>query len=236
MSATAIDYPGTELELFAHATNWKDYALRKLRPFIRGDVAEVGAGIGSTTISLSRADGVASWTAIEPDSDMAQRLSATLPERAFPVSAQSGTLADLPADADFDTILYIDVLEHIEADAAELVEAFRRLRPGGNIVVLCPAYQMLFSPFDKAIGHYRRYTKTTLRRVAPEGARERAAFYLDVVGLCASLLNAVLLRQKQPTHGQIRLWDKVMVPLSRIFDPLLGSIAGKSVVVIWTRD
>lgn len=76
---------------------------------------------------------------------------------------QATTLAALPRDSRFDTILYIDVLEHIADDRAELVEAARRLNPGGYLVVLSPAHQWLFTAFDAAIGHVRRYTAKSLR-------------------------------------------------------------------------
>ena len=74
-----------------------------------------------------------------------------------PSLAVSGTCAVLnrvraPADERFDTILYIDVLEHIDDDLGELARSATHLRPGGHLIVLAPAHQALYSPFDKAIG------------------------------------------------------------------------------------
>ena len=68
-------------------------------------------------------------------------------------------------------MLYIDVLEHIEHDLDELARAASHLAPGGHLVVLAPAHQALFSDFDRAIGHYRRYNRAGLQKLAPAGLR-----------------------------------------------------------------
>ena len=60
------------------------------------------------------------------------------------------------------------------------------------------------------------------------------AFYLDAVGMAASLANRLLLRASMPTDGQIKFWDRMLVPVSRVIDPVLARSIGKSVVAIWT--
>jgi hypothetical protein len=144
-----------------------------------------------------------------------------------------GSISELPTGRLFDSIVYIDVLEHIESDAAELRLAASRLRLGGALVVLAPAHQWLFSEFDAEIGHFRRYSKNSLRAIAPPGLTEAALFYIDCVGLLASAANRLILRQKMPTVRQIRTWDSVLTPLSRGLDPLLGRRMGKTVAAIW---
>ena len=69
----------------------------------------------------------------------------------------AGLIADLPCVPSFDSIVYIDVLEHIKDDSAEIAAATARLRSNGTLVVLSPAHAWLFSAFDAAVGHYRRY-------------------------------------------------------------------------------
>jgi hypothetical protein len=101
------------------------------------------------------------------------------------------------------------------------------------VIVLAPAHQWLFTPFDSAIGHFRRYTRKTLAAAAPPELHTEKLIYLDAVGLAASLANRLLLKQSMPTHAQIQTWDRLMVPISRLLDPLLGNRAGKSVLGIW---
>jgi hypothetical protein len=135
----------------------------------------------------------------------------------------------------FDTILYIDVLEHIERDAEELQGAADRLAVNGHLIVLSPAHQWLFAPFDAAIGHYRRYTRASLRNLTPQGLDLRRLRYLDCVGLLASSGNRFVLRSAMPTPSQIALWDKLMVPMSSVLDRLAGYRLGKTVYAIWQR-
>ena len=233
----AYSYLGDELELFQHATRWKAYYARGLRRFIAGDVLEVGAGLGATSHFLCNGD-QRSWTCLEPDAALHRQLEASLKGAplASPGQAVLGTVASLPKEERFDTILYIDVLEHIEDDREELAVSADRLRGGGHVVVLAPAHQALYSPFDKAIGHFRRYNKLSLLGAAPSTLRPVAAYYLDAIGMLISLANRLLLRTPSPTYGQLMFWDRVLVPASRVIDPILGYNVGKTVVAIWTRS
>ena len=221
-----VPYAGRELDIFAHAQRWKQYWSAVLKPYIAGDVLEVGAGIGANTPFLRDATR-GRWVCLEPDPELFARLRASQPESIL------GTLAEA-AGQRFDTILYIDVLEHIEDDASELKQAASLLRPNGRIIVLAPAHPWLFSPFDAAIGHYRRYNRAMLQAISP--CTTERIFYLDAMGLFASAANKLLLKQSQPTFGQIQTWDCYIVPLSRsIADPLLGFSAGKTIVGIWKK-
>jgi SAM-dependent methyltransferase len=229
-------YQGSELDLFQHAVNWKRYYATRLEPYIAGDVLEVGAGIGGTAHFL-RNDRVTTWTCLEPDETLTARLESRLRDQplGIPTRVICGAVATLDAKESFDTLLYIDVLEHIEDDRAELLASARHLRPGGHLIVLGPAHNWLFSPFDRAIGHFRRYNKTMLVDAGPHELRLARAFYLDSVGMLASLANRALLKARYPTMAQIRFWDSNLVPASRVLDPLTANRLGKTVVAVWTR-
>ena len=236
-----LPYLGNELELFAHARNWKRYWGSVIGPYLRGDVLEVGAGLGANTQLLrTRAAAVRRWVCLEPDSRLLEQLRSVVSspgaEKAR-IEARLGTVENLNASEQFDAILYIDVLEHIPDDALEVRRAAARLREGGHLIVLSPAHAWLFSAFDKAIGHYRRYTRESMKKTA-EGINElrlERCWYLDACGLFASAANRLLLRQAMPTLPQILLWDRVLVPGSRLLDPLLLHRFGKSILAIWKR-
>lgn len=229
-------YVGTELELFAAAVNWKSYVGRILRPFIGGRVLEVGAGIGAN-IPFLYSDRVREWTSLEPDPLLAQCITGAIAEGRLPAGSRviNADLAGIGQGCRFDTILYIDVLEHIEDDRDELAGAAGRLNASGNLVVLAPAHQRLFSPFDAAIGHYRRYSAAGLRALTPPGSRLRTCLMLDSAGWLASLANAALLKAAMPSPLQLRIWDGGLVPISRLLDRLTGYRFGKTVVAVWTR-
>jgi SAM-dependent methyltransferase len=228
-----FQYIGSELELFAAARNWKNYWSAQIRPLIRGDVVEVGAGIGTNTPFLDMVPR-GRWICLEPDSQLAAQLKRSQPaDRRYENIV--GTLTSLPAGELFDTLIYIDVVEHIEDDRGELRAAASRLRAGGRVIVLSPAHQRLYTPFDKAIGHFRRYNLSMLRALGPPGLVAEKMTYLDSVGLLASTANLLFLKQSMPTAAQIGLWDRLMIPLSRVLDPLTGFTLGKTVVGVWRK-
>jgi 2-polyprenyl-3-methyl-5-hydroxy-6-metoxy-1,4-benzoquinol methylase len=232
----AMTYPGSELALFAEARHWKRYVAQMLAPYIGERVLDVGAGIGSNIRYLHHA-GIREWLCLEPDPEMAWRLAESLARGALPSTCHvvGGGIAALERGAAYDTILYLDVLEHIADDRAELAEAAARLASRGALIVLAPAHAFLFSPFDAAIGHHRRYSKASLIAAAPRDLVLRSCYMLDSVGFFASLANRLLLKSAQPTAREIALWDRVMVPLSRAVDRATGYRFGKSVVAIWRR-
>src|SRR5439155_19234776 len=94
-----------------------------------------------------------------------------------------GTLEKFDDAETFDTILYMDVLEHIEDDRAEVARAAKHLRPGGHVIALSPAHQWLFTPFDRAIGHHRRYTRAGFGALATPDLEPVRLRYLDSIGL-----------------------------------------------------
>ncbi|TMA79293.1 MAG: class I SAM-dependent methyltransferase [Deltaproteobacteria bacterium] len=229
-------YGGSELEVFAHATNWKRYWRDLLVPFLRGDALEVGSGIGANTGLLApRHPG--RWTSLEPDRELLDEARRRLAAAgvAHCCTFECGTVRSLEATRIFDTVLYLDVLEHIENDRLEMEHAAQHLAAGGRIVVLAPAHQALFTEFDHAVGHFRRYGKQSLAAVAPAGLRCERLFYVDSVGLCASLANRLFLRQRIPSLEQITFWDRAMVPISRAVDPLLLRSVGKSIIGVWRK-
>jgi SAM-dependent methyltransferase len=232
MSTAPYEYVGNELELFEHAKRWKAYWRSRIQSSIRGDVLEVGAGLGSNTASLQTPE-VRSWRCLEPDpalADVLRQATKTLSG----CTITTGTVESLSLER-FDCILYIDVLEHIEEDRAELARAAALLRPGGGLIVLSPAHAFLFSPFDRAIGHYRRYNRRSLLACSPEQCTLTSLVYLDSVGMIASWANRMFLEQSMPTLRQIITWDRYIVPVSRVLDPIFAHRLGKSIVGIWTR-
>jgi SAM-dependent methyltransferase len=229
-------YVGSELGLFGAVQNWKSYWSRQIRPFLKGDILEVGAGIGSNTQFLDPG-GSGRWVCLEPDPQLAdqlvQKLTETKTRRAYETIC--GTLQSVAGDQ-FDTIVYIDVLEHIENDREELAAAAALLRAGGRLIVLSPAHQCLFTPFDAAIGHFRRYDRPMLRSISPSSLRLDQVWYLDSVGLLLSAANRLFLRQSMPTKAQLSFWDRCVVPISRILDRCFVGSMGKTIVGIWRRE
>ncbi len=229
------EYIGSELEIFQHAMNWKRYYGSFIKPYLGEEVLEVGAGIGATAeILISETQ--KHWVCLEPDASLTKEIENKIVTGRLPDSCEAriGDVTSLIPGEKFDSVIYIDVLEHIEDDSGEIKRAETHLKDGGYLIVLSPAHQFLYSPFDKAIGHFRRYSKQSLSRLA-EGRRLEliSIRYLDSIGTAASLANKVLLRSSMPTHGQIGFWDSRLVPVSNFTDKLFGFKIGKSIVAVW---
>lgn len=227
-------YVGLELPLFFRATNFHDYYLRLFRPWLRGRVLEVGAGLGALTGRLIECD-ITNLVVCEPDPVQAAALKDRFRERIVVVA---GGIADVRPESDrFDTIVYTDVLEHIDDDGAEIQTAAARLTLSGSLLIGGPAHQSLYSRFDATIGHRRRYDRrliTQLIHTCPTLTLERFA-YFDCVGALLSVGNRWIRRQAMPSATQILVWNNMILPMSRRLDPLFRHSIGKSFVAVARR-
>ena len=228
-----IEYIGGELELFSEATNWKRWFTSFLGPHIQGDVLEVGAGIGANTRDFLRATAgqTGSWTLLEPDTRLLDVARNELQDE--PVLFKVGTIQDV--ERTFDTLIYIDVLEHIRDSRLELELAHRMLNSGGRVIVLVPAFQMLYNEFDASIGHYRRYTKKRLIEDFRNLFDPKELAYFDCLGFGASVANKLILHKPVPSKTNVRFWDRILVPFSRIMDRLVFRAFGKSLLAVLVK-
>src|SRR5271170_6079486 len=143
LPVTTYQYAGSELEIFEKAHNWKAYLRRSMQPYLCGSVLEVGAGLGANTRQFAALQ-FDSWTCLEPDKSLLEQIEPGDRRELIP-----GDISALDSSRLFDAILYIDVLEHIEDDSAELRRAAAHLSAGGTLIVLSPAHPFLFTPFDQ---------------------------------------------------------------------------------------
>lgn len=229
-----FNYTG-ESELFLLAKNWKAYWSKAILPFMGERILELGAGIGATARLLNKKP-YQQWLALEPDSKLCAIMEKEKGELPSSLEIRHGTRDQLLPDELFDVALYIDVLEHIEDDRLELINISRHIVQNGYMIILVPAHQQLYTPFDEKIGHFRRYNKQSLINVLPSNFVIVKSQYLDSVGLLASLANKWFLKSSTPTKQQIIFWDSVLVRLSTFIDPLLRYKLGKSILMVLQKQ
>lgn len=238
MSAeTQFEYSGDELDVFSIAKNWKRYWSSQIDEYMGDEILEIGAGIGATAEALGHRV-CKRWVSLEPDARLCEILVQRWKGGSLPsgMDVRHGTSVGLDSDEKFDTALYIDVLEHIEDDKQELSRIVENVRVGGHIVIVSPAHNYLYTDFDNKIGHYRRYNKQMLLELVPHDCKVAKLRYLDSAGMLASLANKLILTSDTPTVGQIKFWDRVMVRVSRLADPLLGYSFGKSILIVLRKE
>ncbi len=139
-------------------------------------------------------------------------------------------------DETLDYIYSLNVLEHIEDDAA-IVEAFyQKLKHGGKIFLYLPAFNVLYSSMDEKVGHFRRYDKSTLKKLfADENKwRIKKLYYADFAGYFVTLLYKIIgSEQGDINPNSLKIYDRFIFPISRFLDKItVGKILGKNVCIV----
>lgn len=214
-----------EFAALNEARNYRAALLHDFKDYLRGNVLEVGAGIGQITAGLMATPEINRVTSIEPDPEFCAQFRARFPEQ----DLVQGTVSDLRSDIPWNAVLSVNVLEHIETDSEEL-DAYRRLlQPAkGALCLFAPARPEIYAPIDKDFGHFRRYTRSELRaKLEAAGFSVAQLHYYNFVGYFAWWASFCLLKKRSFDVTQVRLFDRTIFPAvhgfeSHIFRPPIG--------------
>jgi len=221
------------LERIATAVAFNRWMYDRLAAWIGRRVLEVGSGIGNMSQFLAERERV---VLTDRDARYREALRARFAHRAN-VAVRELSLPDAPPDLvaeRFDTIVCLNVLEHIEDDRGALAAMHRLLAPGGRLVLLVPALPFLYGSLDRALGHRRRYTRALLRqRYAAAGLAMRRLEYFNLAGVPGWWLVARVLRREVIPQSSLGLYDR-LVPLFRL-ERLLPWRIGQSLIAIGER-
>jgi phospholipid N-methyltransferase len=231
---SAEHYPGKELEAMASASHYRRWIVDAFAPYLGAHIAEVGAGIGSITrILLERP--IERLVAFEPSANMFPQLARAVDghENARAVNALFG---GEQAGQDYDSVAYINVLEHVEHEREELLAAYNALRTGGYLLVFVPALAWLYSKFDRDVGHFRRYSRDGLERVVSRAGFEIVeSRYFDVAGVLPWYLYFTLLGRGM-AKGSVSLYDRFVIPPMRVLEGWMAPPVGKNVLLVARRN
>ena len=129
--------------------------------------------------------------------------------------------------------MYLNVLEHIENDVDEINTAIDKLDKDGNLIFLVPAHNKLYSKFDKAVGHFKRYEMDFFKKLNISNAKIVDLYFLDFTGYILYYLNKIFFKEEEyPSKLKILIWDKIFTPLTVILDFFLGYKFGKNIMCI----
>jgi SAM-dependent methyltransferase len=214
-----------EFSALESAGNYRAALAREFRPWLRGRVLEVGAGIGQFTELLLAEPAIAYLQAIEPEARFAEQL-----RRRFPgLAVVAGTIAGVPVADAFDAVVSINVLEHIADDDRELAAYHQRLAPDRGVLCLfVPAGPGIFGSIDDDFGHCRRYRCRELRsKLESAGFRVQRLAYFNLLGNFAWWWNFRVRRRHAFAPAALRLFDRFLFPVqhaleSRLLRPPLG--------------
>lgn len=220
------------------ARNYRQWILDIFLPFLGKRIVEVGAGSGSFSEMLLATN--PEWLiAIEPSNNMypllAERIRNLGPNQ--PGYAHQGTLVEriesIRSVGAPDTVVYVNVLEHVEDDIRELQAIHSLLQPGGRALIFVPAHAWLMGSMDRQLGHFRRYTLNELvEKCTATGYKIRLSSYFDVLGVAPWWVRYRLFRSKSMEPGLVRIYDRYAVGLSRFLDGVFHPPLGKNVILV----
>ena len=223
-------YPGKELESMNFAVNYHLWILNLFKPYLGRRVAEVGAGNGSFSKLLLNTN-IQHLHCYEPSPNLFPALQKNL-EKESRVSIVNDVFNAETTIYPFDAIVYVNVLEHIEEDLQELINARQALAKGGKLMIFVPALPWLYSEFDKSIGHFRRYTLNGLNDIVSKaGYTVLKIHYFDMLGVIPWYLNFTLLKRTL-NNSKVALYDRVAVPVSQHIEKLMLPPIGKNLLLI----
>jgi SAM-dependent methyltransferase len=233
-SAFAGEEPGPptgaeNLEAMASADNYNRFLVNCVRREADPGrpVLDYGAGTGLHARAL-RAHGF-QISCVEPASILRARMN-----------SDGITAVATVDDCDpqqFGTVYALNVLEHIDDDAAALRQIRDRLLPDGKLILYVPAFKLLFTEMDRRVGHFRRYRRGQLEQlVCAAGLRVSRSEYVDSIGFAAALLYRLAGRDGAISRRSVVLYDRVIFPISRAVDQVTHPYFGKNVLVVAGRD
>ena len=232
-----VVYVGKDLEAMSFAVNYHNWILEEFRPFLGKNIVEVGAGTGSFSELLL--EGKPEILNLVEPSEMFEYLEQNLSQvksdtKTYFYQAIFTEVCETIAKQNKpDSIIYVNVMEHIEDDAAELNAIYKTLKPGGRCFIFVPALMSLYGEFDRKIGHFRRYRKEELEeKCAAAKFKIIKSKYFDFAGILPWYVKYKLLKSDSLESGAVNTYDKFVVPLISRFESYVKFPVGKNILMI----
>ena len=231
MSEELDKYGISTLEAISNAPAFNRWTYDLIQPFCKGRIIELGSGIGNISqyfleekkdITLSdlrenyRAYLSNHFSQYQPNVRSVDMVHPDFNE----------TYADLIGQ--FDTVFALNVVEHIENHALAVQNAGSLLKPGGCLIILVPAYGWLYNKFDKELGHFKRFTRKSLRAIFPKEFHILQTAYFNALGIPGWFVSGSLVRNKEISSGEMKLFNK-LVPIAKAMDAITFDNIGLSV-------
>lgn len=220
------------LQAISDANKFNKWMYESIKNYCEGNVLEIGSGIGN----------ISKFFVVEGSrislSDISEEYKIDL-ERTFPHHQVFDIdIADNQFDEKysalfekFDAVFALNVVEHIEDDRSAINNMIRFLKKGGTLVVLVPAYQVLYNRFDKELGHFRRYTKCSLSALLPKTAQLQKTWFFNLGGILGWFVWGNLLNRKTIGKSNMRLYN-LLTPLFKWADRITFNRIGLSVIMV----
>jgi len=225
------------LEIVSEAPRYNTWMYETIAPWVGRRVLEVGSGIGNMSEQLLRGN-PEDLVLTDIDPWYREQLRARFGSRAE-VRVEGLELPDVSAGARFgqdriDTVVALNVIEHIEDDVEAVRSMADVLSPGGRVVILVPAMETLYGEMDRELGHFRRYSRRSLTRVLTlAGLHVERLTWFSRFSVLGWWFNGRVRRERFIPVGQIRLMN-ALVPILRM-ERFLPLPFGLSLIAVGSR-
>ena len=221
-------------EQMRDAKNYAQWTFQQFKPYIKGRCLEVGCGVGTFTVIIAKSENCETLYAIDISKDSINYIN----NKSLSLKIKTECIDLIDMQGNYDFIVCMNVMEHVENDIVFLNKLFSLLSDKGVLFLLVPAHQKLFCNFDISGGHFRRYSKKSLNAfVLPTNIRLLSQYYFNIFGAIGYWLVYKIMK-KEPLinpKGELSFFDKLVVPISRFFLPVKVPF-GISLISIFTKE
>jgi SAM-dependent methyltransferase len=238
-----VYYSGHEnLEIVAENNRFNNWMYGEILPGLKGDILEVGSGIGTFSEKIIRDFPLSHITLTDISLAYVKRLEKRFSKGNNNNDDNDNNISicklDLNCKEDydkigyerFDSIIAINVLEHVENDIYALQQLHKLLKNGGMLIILVPCHKFLYNIIDKKIGHFRRYSKNDLEfKITKTRFNVERMFYFNMLGIIGWYVNGNLAKSPKINRNASQLFDRI-VPLLKYAEKMTCKKMGLSII------
>ena len=225
-------YSGWELNFFDKSKNFRNYQFSLIKKYLKNKILEIGPGNGTMVDQY-----ISKYFSDISVSEIDKKLNKTLVKKfknKKNVKIYKKKINEFKNK--FNSIIYSDVIEHIKDDKKEIKLALKRLNKNGHLIIMVPAFQYLYSEYDRSIGHYRRYKKSFFLNFAKKNKIKLVkTLYFDSIGFAFLMLGKLINTKNKKSVGLGAFIWNLLVPISRVIDKVIAHSIGKSVLCVYRK-
>jgi 2-polyprenyl-3-methyl-5-hydroxy-6-metoxy-1,4-benzoquinol methylase len=225
------------LDSFRQAKNFNQWMYNTIAPWCKGDILEIGSGIGNISEFFVKNERNIFLSDLR--NEYCNLLSKRFSNNKFVIGIEIIDLVDPNFDSKynylfnrFDTLFSLNVVEHIEDDILAIHNCKKLLKEDGNLIILVPAYSILYCNYDKELGHYRRYNRLSLKQLFKRNELNiKAQFSFNAFGILGWFILGKIFRRKLLQSSQLNIYNQLVL-IIKWLDYLLLNRIGLSQVII----
>lgn len=222
----------TSAEQMQCAVNYNQWTYEQFAPYLRGDVLEVGCGVGSFTKIITEHGNFNSLYSI----DISAPAINFIKTKSFKKPVKFECIDLINVSGAYDFIVCMNVMEHVKEDKIFFTKLLSLLKPNGFLFLLVPSHPFLYSDFDRAAGHFKRYVKQDFKKLTVHNSRILEQYYFNPIGALGYwLVYKILKKDPKEKPGEIDVFDKYAVPASKLLFPK-GAPVGISLITVFQKN